>query len=101
MVIIIDTSSSLEKRLGLIKRKLNQLLKEQILNKTSFNLIQFSSTVSSWRDHLAPANNQNLLAAKEWINGLTTSGSTDTLSALRKAMSIDGIEAIYLLTDGR
>jgi hypothetical protein len=101
VVVIIDTSSSVEKRLKLIKRKLYQLLVEQLSHKTSFNLIQFNTEVICWRDHLVPVSQQNIASAKEWIDGLTASGSTNTLDALKKATSTKGVEGIYLLTDGR
>ena len=100
-MVVIDTSISLERRLGVVKRKLYQLLKEQISNKTSFNLIQFNTEISCWREHLVPVTTQSLAAAREWINDLVPAGNTDTLSALRKAMNINGTEAVYLLTDGR
>ena len=101
IVVVIDTSSSLEGRFNLIKRKLRQLLREQILHKTAFNLIQFSTDVIKWRDHLVPTTPQNISAAREWIDGMGVSGSTNTLEALQEALSISGAEAVYFLTDGR
>lgn len=101
IVVVVDTSSSLEGRFNLIKRKLRQLLREQILHKTSFDLIQFSTDVIRWRDYLVPTTPQNMSAAREWIDGMGVSGSTNTLEALRQAVEINGAEAVYFLTDGR
>lgn len=101
IVICIDKSSSLKSRLTLVKKKLRQLLHEQLVHKTSFTLLGFSSDVTAWREHLVPITPQNIAAAQEWIEGLEASGSTDTLGVLRQGLGISGAEALYLLTDGR
>jgi len=44
---------------------------------------------------------QSLTAASQWVEALTTGGSTNTQDALMKAMAIRGTEAVYLMTDGR
>ncbi|CAB4013416.1 Hypothetical predicted protein, partial [Paramuricea clavata] len=43
----------------------------------------------------------NINDAWQWIKGLTVGGSTNTLAALKLALSDELCEAIYLLTDGR
>ena len=44
---------------------------------------------------------QNLDNAWQWVKGLNTGGSTNTLAALKVALADPQCHAIYLLTDGR
>ena len=44
---------------------------------------------------------QNLDNAWQWVKGLSTGGSTNTLAALKLALADPQCHAIYLLTDGR
>ena len=76
-------------------------MEQQLRHKQHFNLIQFSSEVLSWREYLVPPAAQNLSSAHQWVTQLQAGGSTDTLGVLRKAMGMDGVEGVYLLTDGR
>lgn len=43
----------------------------------------------------------NIKSALEWIKGLNAQGTTNTLAAIRFALSDLNTEAIYLLSDGR
>ena len=54
-----------------------------------------------WQTRLVEVNEKNLSQAWSWIKGLTSRGSTNTLSALRYALNDPNTQAIYLLTDGR
>lgn len=44
---------------------------------------------------------KNLENAWQWVKGLTTGGSTNTLGALKRALGDSQVQAVYLLTDGR
>lgn len=44
---------------------------------------------------------QNLDNSWQWVKGLSTGGSTNTLAALKLALADPQCHAIYLLTDGR
>ena len=44
---------------------------------------------------------QNLDNAWQWVKGLSTGGSTNTLASLKLALADPQCHAIYLLTDGR
>ncbi len=101
VVLVIDTSSSLRDRLDVIKDKLHQLIREQLSHKQGFTVLQFSSKVTAWREHLVPTSEQNLEAVWQWVQGLRAEGSTNTLGALTQALAVRGAEAVYLLTDGR
>jgi len=43
----------------------------------------------------------NMKSALEWINSLHAQSTTNTMGAIRFALSDLNTEAIYLLTDGR
>ncbi len=101
VVLAIDTSSSLRDRLDKVKEKLHQLLHEQLCHKQAFTVLQFSSKVTAWREHLVPPSGQNLEDVWQWVEGLQADGSTSTLDALTEALGVRGAEAVYLLTDGR
>ena len=64
-------------------------------------MVQFSSSVSPWREGLVPSNRSNLVGAWQWVRGLEAHGTTNTLGALLACLRIPGVQAVYLLTDGR
>ena len=61
----------------------------------------FNSRAHCWKDHLVEVNEKNLQSAWSWIKALVCLGSTNTLAALRHALSDPSTQAIYVLTDGR
>jgi len=65
-----------------------------------FTLVQCSSHTFSWREGLVPCTPQNLAVALQWVQSLQAVGSTNVISALKVAIFIPSVEAIYLLTDG-
>ena len=48
-----------------------------------------------------PPSQENLQAVWHWVQALTAQGSTNTQAALSAAISVPGVQAVYLLTDGR
>nr|XP_006818317.1 PREDICTED: von Willebrand factor A domain-containing protein 3B-like [Saccoglossus kowalevskii] len=99
--ILIDVSNSMEPHLDLVKEKLIRLMEEQLRHKMKFNLIKFGTRAMTWRDRMVDVNEANLHSAWSWVRGLTVTGSTNTLSALKLALSDPNTQAVYLLTDGR
>ncbi|XP_070554779.1 von Willebrand factor A domain-containing protein 3B-like [Ptychodera flava] len=99
--ILIDSSSSMQPHLDLVKEKLIRLMEEQLRHKMKFNLIKFGTRAMMWRDRMVDVNESNLQSAWNWVRGLTVNGSTNTLAALKLALSDPNTQAIYLLTDGR
>ena len=87
--------------LPLVKRKLRQLALEQLVHKSRFTVIHFGTEVAAWRDTLVPVTADNITSMIDWVMILEAGGSTNTLGALKKAVGTAGVEAIYLLTDGR
>ena len=74
---------------------------EQLRHKQKFNLVTFNSRAHSWKDRLVEVTEKNLQGAWQWIKNLVCLGSTNTMAALRHALSDPSTQAIYLLTDGR
>uniref|UniRef100_H2ZCD7 VWFA domain-containing protein n=1 Tax=Ciona savignyi TaxID=51511 RepID=H2ZCD7_CIOSA len=99
--ILIDTSQSMRDKLNLVKEKLFQLMQEQLRHKSKFNLIKFDTKAQAWRDRAADVTEQNLLNAWNWVKDIGVGGSTNTLAAIRIALSDPHTHAIYILTDGR
>ena len=100
-MVAVDTSSSMSGHLSLVKKKLRQLIHEQMIHKAGFSVLHFGSEVVSWKDHLVPASPQSISSVVEWVWSLEAEGSTNTLEALKRAARMPEVEAVYLLTDGR
>jgi Ca-activated chloride channel family protein len=69
-----------------------------------FRLIAFSSVVRRFREGLVPASAENLLAAREFIDGLGTEGGTNIAGALEAALDSPGdaerLSIVMFVTDG-
>ena len=66
-----------------------------------YNLCRVSPGVIGKKCSYLDAWLQNLDNAWQWVKGLSTGGSTNTLAALKLALADPQCHAIYLLTDGR
>lgn len=99
--LLIDTSSSMGSRLHIVREKLLKLFQEQLINKEEFNIIHFGSKVEAWKNHLVTCNSKNLHEAWLWVQTLKANGSTNTYTAIKRAYSMEGVDALYFLTDGR
>ena len=65
-----------------------------------FTLLQYSSHTSCWREGLVPCTPQNLAASLQWVCSLQTVGTTNVMSALKAAIFMPSVEAVYILIDG-
>ncbi|XP_036600055.1 von Willebrand factor A domain-containing protein 3B [Trichosurus vulpecula] len=99
--ILIDTSHSMKGKLPLVKEKIFQLLKEQLVFKKKFNFVKFDGKAVAWQGKLAEVNEDNLKMAKEWVKNLQVGSSTNTMDALKTAFADKETKVIYILTDGR
>ncbi|KAM8977452.1 von Willebrand factor A domain-containing protein 3B [Pelodytes ibericus] len=99
--ILIDTSHSMKDKLFLVKKKIFQLMQEQIKSKRMFNFVKFDSKVEAWKSRLVDVNENNLQDAWFWVKKLQVGSSTNTLRALQVALTDTNTQAVYLLTDGR
>ncbi|XP_010018082.1 PREDICTED: von Willebrand factor A domain-containing protein 3A [Nestor notabilis] len=100
--ILIDTSGSMDPYLPHIMKELTSLVWEQLRkNKVRFNLLRFAENTESWKECLVEATDETCHDAVQWVSTFHAHGNTCTLMALQKALSFQGIEALYVLTDGK
>ncbi|XP_016078223.1 PREDICTED: von Willebrand factor A domain-containing protein 3A [Miniopterus natalensis] len=100
--ILLDTSGSMGPYLPQVKTELILLIWEQLRKHCdSFNLISFSEDLQLWQDTLVEPTDTACHEAMQWVTHLHAQGSTSVLQALLKAFSLQDVEGLYLLTDGK
>jgi len=68
---------------------------------TEFNVLPYSSAVSTWKTNgLQKATQTNIADAIAYSNKFSANGGTNIYSVLQSAWAIPGVDTIYLLTDG-
>ena len=102
IVICIDTSGSMITVINELKRELCALLWTVIKpNKIKFNIVQFASQITKFRDNTVEPDYDTCLAAAEFIGNMMAGGNTCTLEALTEALGDTSASATYLVTDGK
>ena len=103
---VIDISGSMSgRKLEQAKAAGRQLL-GTLGAQDRFRIIPFASDVRSFRDGWTTATEQELVAARNYIDGLDVAGGTNIMGALREAMPRDGatpagrLNIVLFLTDG-
>ncbi|KAM6078000.1 von Willebrand factor A domain-containing protein 3A isoform 2-T2 [Theristicus caerulescens] len=100
--VLIDTSGSMDPYLQHITKELASLIWEQLRkNEVRFNLLRFAEKTESWKECLVEATDETCHDAVQWVSKFHAHGNTCILMALQKALSFQGIEALYVLTDGK
>ncbi|XP_063199730.1 von Willebrand factor A domain-containing protein 3A isoform X12 [Chroicocephalus ridibundus] len=100
--VVIDTSGSMDPYLPHIMKELTSLIWEQLRkNEVRFNLLRFAEDTESWKECLVEATDETCHDAVQWVSKFHAYGNTCILMALKKALSFQGIEALYVLTDGK
>ncbi|XP_074775453.1 von Willebrand factor A domain-containing protein 3A [Athene noctua] len=100
--VLIDTSGSMDSYLPHITKELASLIWEQLRkNEVRFNLLRFAEHTESWKECLVEATDETCHDAVQWVSKSHAHGNTCILMALQKALSFQGIEALYVLTDGK
>ncbi|XP_063270109.1 von Willebrand factor A domain-containing protein 3A isoform X2 [Prinia subflava] len=100
--VLIDTSGSMGPYLPPVTKELTSLIWEQLRkNKVRFNLLRFADNTESWRESLVEATDESCHDAVQWASTCRAHGNSCILAALQKALSFQGVEALYLLTDGK
>ncbi|KAM9290621.1 von Willebrand factor A domain-containing protein 3A [Morus bassanus] len=100
--VLIDTSGSMDPYLPHITKELTSLIWEQLRkNEVRFNLLRFAENTESWKGYLVEATDETCHDAVQWVSKFRAHGNTSILMALQKALSFQGIEALYVLTDGK
>ncbi|KFP88167.1 von Willebrand factor A domain-containing protein 3A, partial [Apaloderma vittatum] len=100
--VLIDTSGSMDPYLPHITKELASLIWEQLRNnEVRFNLLRFAENTESWKECLVEATNEACHDAVQWVSKFHAHGNTCILKALQRALSFQGTEALYVLTDGK
>jgi len=81
VVYVIDVSGSMFKSLPFVQQELQGAL-ERLPRGTAFNLVAYSEKVTCWRRSAAPADDDALADASDWIAELKVQSSTSTVAAL-------------------
>nr|XP_021395528.1 von Willebrand factor A domain-containing protein 3A [Lonchura striata domestica] len=100
--VLIDTSGSMGPYLPPVTKELTSLIWEQLRkNEARFNLLRFAENTESWKENLVEATDESCHDAVQWASTCHAHGNSCILAALQKAFSFQGVEALYLLTDGK
>jgi hypothetical protein len=110
VVFVVDTSLSMKlggspNRWERARYELEDLI-DHLDPKVQFNIVQFSTKVTVWQEYplLVPATPAAKKGAKAFLDAQEPLGSTETTGALEKALRdialTQGVETIYLLSDG-
>jgi len=106
MILILDTSGSMEGDAIKQAKKALILAVEQLQETDNFNIIEFNSYAQNlWKSPM-PANTDNKKDAKNFVNSLSANGGTEMKSALKLAFSQPRINdsstlrQIVFITDG-
>ncbi|KAL8175482.1 UNVERIFIED_CONTAM: hypothetical protein K2H54_026229 [Gekko kuhli] len=92
----------MEPSLEQVTRELTSLIWEQLRkNQIKFNLISFAEDVVAWQECLVEATDEACHDAVQWVSTFRAHGNTSILKALQRAFHLQGVEALYVLTDGK
>lgn len=101
VVIVLDTSGSMDgEKIEQAKGALRSIL-EQLNSEDRFTIVEFSTGVRTFNSELLPV--EQVPAALSWTNSLQATGGTDINGALQTALSLVDTERqtyILFLTDG-
>lgn len=102
VVFLLDTSGSMYHSFDVVKEHLLEILFARAISgrDTMFNIIEFNEEVNKWADRLVACTPRTVSIASDWIHKLKCGTSTNTMEALIEAYDDDGMDAIYLVTDG-
>ena len=80
----------------------NELMKviDKLPSDTHFNIITFNHEIGYFRQGLVPASRTNKMRAIQFVRDFAPEGETYTDEALKAALDIPGVNAIFLLSDG-
>ncbi|HCN05921.1 MAG TPA: hypothetical protein DIS79_09890 [Bacteroidetes bacterium] len=105
-VITADVSSSMNhERMTSLRTALHAFL-DNLKTGDRFNIVTFSTLVSSFRPDVIDVTSENIGAAREWVNRLTSMGLTNFYEALktslRQSWNLNGKSSnvLVFLTDG-
>jgi hypothetical protein len=99
-----DPSKRMAVKVDIVKRELERALSSLQLG-FEFNVLAYNSDIHPWKDkdglELHPVNSENLESAQLFARTLPTNPGTNIYDSLRAALSIERVDTVYLLSDGR
>lgn len=104
-VFVIDLSGSMREknksrtRLDAAKDELVRVL-GALPRDATFNIVAFSTSPRAYERQLVPARAKQIESAKKWVRALVAKGATNIFDSVDLALSMDGVESIFVLTDG-
>lgn len=102
---VIDLSGSMRTKAGEVTRlerakaELIDVLRS-LREDQQFSLVGFGTEVDRFSEMLVEASPAKVEEAVRWVEGLTTRGWTNLFDGLESALLFEGVEAVYLLSDG-
>jgi Ca-activated chloride channel homolog len=105
MVMVLDTSGSMRGvKMDQAKKALRYCL-DNLGSKDRFALINFATTVNTYRDKLLDGNKEQIEQARKWVDNLEATGGTAINDALNKAVEYRSSDdsrnfTIIFFTDG-
>jgi hypothetical protein len=87
-------------RLDFVKAEISSIFANKITHRHQFNIVQFDHRVRVWSKGLVQGTDSNVADALGFVRQWEAGGGTDILAALEACFSMDGVQAVYLLSDG-
>ena len=106
VVFVVDTSGSMGAKSGektRLEHAQDQLVKliDSFDRSVRFLIIAFGDEPYTYADKLSPATRREKAFATERVRELYPEGGTNVYDSLMQAFDIDGVESIFLLSDGQ
>jgi hypothetical protein len=93
-------SSSSMSRLDFVKQQLKDVFCARLTHRQQFTVMRFDNNVYPWTKGLLQATEENLRSAVQHVQSWNPQGGTNFSSALEAAFAVEGVQAIYFLSDG-
>ena len=99
MVYVLDVSLSMESRIGRARDELSTAL-NSLQEDDTFDIECFGEVTHRFRSQLVPADSQNVDAALRFLMIQPLMEGTNLGDAMKRALSIDGVNEVVVITDG-
>lgn len=96
---VLDISGSMTSRIDRARQELRDSLRSLQPNE-SFDIVTFSDRVRAFDNQLDPATPAMVRRADYFLSTIQVDGGTDLESALEQALSMPGVNVVFVMTDG-
>jgi len=102
VALMVDTSGSMGVYIKDIKAALNLAMVQQFHKSPKhFNIVSFTERCSELRPELVECSTQNLEDAMYFCEAMECGGCSGILEVIKRAFQFSGLEAMYIVTDGK